>query len=494
MTAEARDARRYRPRRWTARRRSVAAVSRSTASGAARRARARRHLARRSSRRVRLPRRRVRLRQEHAAQPRRRPRPPDRRAPSTVAGRVALMFQEAALFPWLTVRRNVELASSCAACRKRERRSRGRRAAAARSTSTGSATSGRTSCPAACASGSRRPGLRPGGRHAAHGRAVRRARRDDPRPAPRRARTDLGRREPDRRVRHPQRPRGRPPRPTASCCSRAGPGRVVERVRRRHRATRAASTPPRCPRWPPRSPTSCARRCAAMPAHEIDAATELDRRLDASWPGSTPSSWPAPRAVRSPAGSGQRRGRSWPPSASRSAIWQAVVWPADGGPSTSSRRPRSCATRSWNSCANGTLWTARSRRRCAAPRRLRARHGDRHGRRGGGVPGPGAARRVRLVHHRPADDAVDRVVPARRPALQADRSAIYFVVDPRRRAVDRQRSDRRRRHTSRRCCCGPAARWAHGAATLLPPRRAARRRCRRSWPGSSRAGRSPGAA
>jgi NitT/TauT family transport system ATP-binding protein len=66
-------------------------------------------LARRSSGRVPVHRRRERLRQVDAAQPDRRTR---RASAGTVdvQGRVALMFQEAALLPWRTAAQNVELA------------------------------------------------------------------------------------------------------------------------------------------------------------------------------------------------------------------------------------------------------------------------------------------------------------------------------------------------------------------------------------------------
>ena len=42
------------------------------------------------------------------------------------------------------------------------------------------------------------------------------------------------------------------------------PGRVDRRVPGRRSRGRAASTHPRSRRWRPRSPTSCARRCAVM--------------------------------------------------------------------------------------------------------------------------------------------------------------------------------------------------------------------------------------
>ena len=76
---------------------------------------------------------------------------------STGGKRVTLMFQEPALFPWLTSAKNVELALRA---RGVPERSGG---PAPRScwrpfTSAASAASGRTSCPAACASGSQWPG------------------------------------------------------------------------------------------------------------------------------------------------------------------------------------------------------------------------------------------------------------------------------------------------------------------------------------------------
>ena len=74
----------------------------------------------------------------------------------TVNGRVALMFQEPALFPWLTAAGNVELALRARRCPASERR-RGRRSCSRRCGWAASPASGRTSCPAACASGSRWP-------------------------------------------------------------------------------------------------------------------------------------------------------------------------------------------------------------------------------------------------------------------------------------------------------------------------------------------------
>ena len=79
-------------------------------------------------------------------------------ARSTVDGRTALMFQEAALFPWLTVRGNVELALRLArAWAGRERRPSGPRSCCGSCTSTASAIDAPTSCRAACASAWRWP-------------------------------------------------------------------------------------------------------------------------------------------------------------------------------------------------------------------------------------------------------------------------------------------------------------------------------------------------
>ena len=154
--------------------------------------------------------------------------------------RPALMFQEPALFPWLTVRRQRRAgAAAAAACpaaeRQRPRRELLelvhldglRRQAAPRAV--------RRHAPA------RRPGpgARPGGRRPADGRAVRRARRHDPRPPARRARADLDARRdltvlfvthnvreaarlgrPDRAAHQPARPGRRP----SSRSTSTGPG------------------------------------------------------------------------------------------------------------------------------------------------------------------------------------------------------------------------------------------------------------------------------
>ena len=75
--------------------------------------------------RVRLSRRCVRVRQEHVAEDR-SPDSTSRREGSVDvhAKRTTLLFQDAALFPWLTAQKNVELAAAAAkACPSRTRRS-----------------------------------------------------------------------------------------------------------------------------------------------------------------------------------------------------------------------------------------------------------------------------------------------------------------------------------------------------------------------------------
>ena len=80
---------------------------------------------------------------------------------STEGQRVALMFQEPALFPWLTAARNVELALRASGVSRTERRRARRRPAGRRAPGRLRRASGRTSCPAACGSGSRWPGRSP---------------------------------------------------------------------------------------------------------------------------------------------------------------------------------------------------------------------------------------------------------------------------------------------------------------------------------------------
>ena len=108
--------------------------------------------------RVRLPARRVGLRQEHAAQPRRRASTARPRARSTSTARTSLMFQESALFPWLTVARQRRARAAARRCRARPSARRAvARAARLGPPRASSRRSARTSCPAGCASASRSP-------------------------------------------------------------------------------------------------------------------------------------------------------------------------------------------------------------------------------------------------------------------------------------------------------------------------------------------------
>ena len=76
-------------------------------------------------------------------------------------GRPALMFQEHALFPWLTAGKNIELALRLRGVPKAERRAGGGAAARARTADRARTASGCTSCRAACGSASRWPARSP---------------------------------------------------------------------------------------------------------------------------------------------------------------------------------------------------------------------------------------------------------------------------------------------------------------------------------------------
>ena len=97
-----------------------------------------------------------------------------------VVGRTGLMFQESALFPWLTVTANVELALKLRKVPRADQAQPGRRVVGARAP-----VGLRRQAPAravgrhapACRT---RPHARPGCRHPADGRTVRVSRRDDP--------------------------------------------------------------------------------------------------------------------------------------------------------------------------------------------------------------------------------------------------------------------------------------------------------------------------
>ena len=171
--------------------------------------------------------------------------------------------------------------------------------------------------------------------------------------------------------------------------------------------------------------------------------------------GSTRSRWSCRRRQSRRRGSGRRRGRSSSPiaivprrlAARRLERLEARVRAAAAG----GRVPGAVGQpgrRSWEAVAHDALDAASAATRSrvvvgAVIGALVARNRD-------------AAGRGRLDDHRPADDAVDRLVPARDPALPARARA---------RSSSSSCSARRRRSptvsstastTSRRCCCGPA--------------------------------------
>ena len=186
------------------------------------------------------------------------------------------------------------------------------------------------------------------------------------------------------------------------------------------------------------------------------------------------------------------RGRSSPPSAIFVFAWQCVVW-SGWKPEYVLPGPR----------RRRRLAVGHHRRRARAPgrgdhvpagdRRLRRvdRHRCRH--RPRRVQLEDRAPGDRLDDHRHPDDAVDRLVPAGHRAVPARRGGDPLRRHPRRRPGDRQRADHRHRPR-------PSAAAPRRAGDRRPRRRAptatssCRRRCRRSSAGSSRAGRSPGAA
>ena len=252
-----------------------------------------------------LPRRGDRASSSASSAPRAAARPPcstwwpastrPRRATVRVARAApALMFQEAALFPWLTVRRQRRAGPAAPGRRRKaERRRAGRRAARPRAPRRLRRPPAPRALRRHAPAGRPGPGPGPGGRRAAHGRALRRPRRHDPRPPPRRARAASGASTGCTvAVRHPQRagggPPGRPDRPADQPPRPGGRG-----VRRRRRPGPAASRTPTCPRWPARSPTACARRWPPWPLSRAEPPSAARPRLgQPSSPASTPSSSP----------------------------------------------------------------------------------------------------------------------------------------------------------------------------------------------------------
>ena len=188
----------------------------------------------------------------------------------------AVMFQESALMPWLTARQNVELA-----LRLRGVARSARRAEALELLDTVNLADAAEKRPHELSGGMRQRvalarALAQDRPRAPHGRAVRRARRHHPRPAPRGARARVAPHRPHHRLRHAQRARGRPAR-----AARRAPLEPPRPRRRRvaHRRDRAAgaSSRPRSRRSRSRSPSSSGRRSAEMP-HDTTARSTTERR------------------------------------------------------------------------------------------------------------------------------------------------------------------------------------------------------------------------
>ena len=332
------------------------------------------------------------------------------------------------------------------------------------------------------------PHAGPGHAGAADGRAVRRARRDDPRPPARRARADLDRAPADRALRHPQRPRGGPARPTGSCCSPAGPAGSSTRPGSTSPGP-GASTPPRSPPSPPTSPTGCARRWAAMASDTLTAAATDADDLRAGRAGARRPGARRPRRRRIWAATWPKLPR-WPSS---SALWQVVVWTGWKPPYVAARPGRRSARSSADCRPSAELWDGLATTAPARRRRLR-----RSPSRSGLVLGLAVAR-IRVLRA-----AIGSMITALQtmPSIawfplaillfELSEQAIFFVV-----VLGAAPSIANgvipASTTCRRCCCGPAATSARGASTCTGTS-SRRPRCRPSSPGSSRAGRSPGAA
>ena len=212
-----------------------------------------------------------------------------------------------------------------------------------------------------------------------------------------------------------------------------------------------------------------------------------------SWRGSTSSRW---RCRRGRAALARIWAASWPKLLAIALVlfvWQVARLERLEARVRAARRRPTSSTRCGDDFSDIMSRPPRTTLERGRPG-LRARAGDRHR-----ASAPLVARnRVlraahRLADHRAADDAVDRVVPARDPALRAERGRDLLRRRARRGAVDRQRPHQRHRpHPA-----DPAARRARARRRGGAPRSATsscRRRCRRSSAGSSRAGRSRGAA
>ena len=408
---------------------------------------ARPHRPDRRARRVRLPARRLRLRQVDAAVAGRRARQARRPAPSRCpGGRPALMFQEPALYPWLTAGANVELALRLRGVPAPSERERGPAPARARPARGRRPQAGaravRRHAPA------RRAGPRagPGGRPPAHGRAVRGARRDHPRRAARGAHPHLDRDRPRRHLRHAQRARGGAARAAgrpALVAARPGGARVA----RRHPAAAPHRGPRRVRGSAPRSPRTCERRSPAM-ATETRPAPRHAHATDRRRPRRRASTRSRPR-------SSPRAGSAWRPRGARSGPCSPRSPPCSScgrSPtcSSSSRRTRCPARptpgrRSSAPIQDGSAWRAVSTsvQRAAVGfvdvGRRRRRDRDRARRLAAAAP------RVRPDHHRPAVAAVGRLGARRDHLVRAHRRDDVRGHPARRGAVDRQRAARRDR-------------------------------------------------
>ena len=394
----------------------------------------------------------------------------DRARIETPAEGSAVMFQESALMPWLTARRNVELALRLRGV-PRARAPRARRSRCwTPSTSRMPRRSVRTSSPAACASASPSP--------APSRRTARVLLMDEPFAALDAITRDLLHEELERvwratgrtivfvthNVREAARLGQRVVLLSAAPAGSSGSGAS-------RRPTAAASSRPRSRRSRSRSPSSCGRRSAEMP-HD----TALDRRRQPQSAGCRrarrrppqPRSGPRPPADRSRAtlrAAGARFTTSVvPPVRLRAGPARRLAALRRASPS---RDPTSCRARSTSSPRSATRGSPAGCRLAVAHqprarhRRLPHRDRRRHADRAAAGRGAAAAPRGRADHLGPAGAAVGRV-GARRDHLVRPVGCHRVLRHP----DGRDPLDRQRPHRGRR----------PGAAAAAPRRHGARRR------------------